>query len=83
MPSFILKYEYNKEAELSREETETRIMAKDILDKVNNGFKLFKKYKNEDGETKFRIGVVGGLDQNKDEWFIMEYGDKFIPESIN
>ncbi len=46
----ILKYEYNKEAELSREETETRIMAKDILDKVSNGFKLFKKYKNEDGE---------------------------------
>lgn len=46
----ILKYEYNKEAELSREETETRIMAKDILDKVSNGFKLFKKYKNEYGE---------------------------------
>lgn len=40
------------------------------------------KYKNEDGETKFRIGVVGGLDQNKDEWFIMEYGDRFIPEIV-
>lgn len=41
------------------------------------------KYKNEEGETKFRIGVGDGLDQNKDERFIMEYGDKFIPESIN
>ena len=41
----ILKYEYNKEAELSRGETEIRIMAKDILDKVSNGFKLFRKYK--------------------------------------
>ena len=47
--SEILKYQYDKEYELSHEETEIRMMAKDILNKVNNGFKLFKKYKNEEG----------------------------------
>ena len=46
----ILNYQYDKEYGLSQEETEIRMMAKDILDKVNNGFKLFTKYKNDEGE---------------------------------
>ena len=40
------------------------------------------KYKNEEGDTKFRIGVGDGLDQKQDELFIIEYGDKFIPNQI-
>lgn len=40
------------------------------------------KCKSEKEGIKFRIGVGDGLDQKKDELFIMEYGDKFIPNQI-
>lgn len=40
------------------------------------------KYQNEDGDIIFRIGVVDGFEQKKDELWIVEYGDKFIPESV-
>jgi hypothetical protein len=41
------------------------------------------KYETEYGETIFRIGLGKGINQKQDEWFIKEFGDKFIPESIN
>lgn len=41
------------------------------------------KFKATEGGIKYRIGVVDSLDQKQlDELFIMEYGDKFIPNQI-
>lgn len=40
------------------------------------------KFNAAEGGIKYRIGVANGLDQKQDELFIMEYGDKFIPNQI-
>ena len=43
---------------------------------------IVKTKDNITGDIKFRIAVVGGLDEELDKEYIRDFGDKFYPEII-